>query len=78
MKGTLMDKQTKNILKAIVEQHIISSDYIRDRKDWLIVYHAIDKQEPAKQTSRLVIAGYIAATLVAGMLSAHLFSSLIQ
>lgn len=69
-----MDKHTKNILKAIVEQNIIQSDYYRDRKDWLTVYNAIDIKEPTKRTSKLVIAGYFAAILVAGILSLHLFS----
>jgi len=71
-----MDKQTKNILKAIVEQNIISSDYIRDRKDWLTVYHAIDKQDSGIRISTVVKVGYFSAMLVAGLLAAHLFSNL--
>lgn len=82
MERTLMDLQTQKFLKAIVEQNIINSDYIRDRKDWLTIYRAIDAHstdaKPTQWKPNLVKVGYLGAILVAGILSAHLFSSLIQ
>jgi hypothetical protein len=75
-----MEKQTKNILKAIVEQNIIQSDYPRERKDWVTVYKAIDATDvdfqPVKRLSKIVILGYFGSILVAGILSVYLFTHL--
>jgi hypothetical protein len=82
MKGSFMDKQTKDVLKAIIEQDIIQSDFHRDRKDWVNVYRAIDginvDDKPIKRVPLWVLWAYLISLIVAGSLSANLFSYLFR